>query len=178
MGGTMRLGVYPAKLSAGSLAARLYGEPVVYERHRHRWEVNNRYRSALIDAGMLASGVSPDDRLVEIVEISDHPYFIASQFHPEFTSRPDNPNPLFAGLVEAALAYKQGESTECGRVSVSPSGAIGGSRLRLSHCRQASASQTPLVRLEEVDLETPGGEVVPRTVVRFGGAVSVVPVDR
>jgi CTP synthase len=108
MGGTMRLGVYPAKLSPDSLAGRLYGEPVVYERHRHRWEVNNRYRKALAEAGLASSGVSPDDRLVEMVEIPDHPYFIASQFHPEFTSRPDNPHPLFAGLVRAALAYKSG----------------------------------------------------------------------
>ena len=109
MGGTMRLGVYPAKLTPNSLAGRLYGEPVVYERHRHRWEVNNRYRKALVDAGLAASGVSPDDRLVEMVEIPAHPYFIASQFHPEFTSRPDNPHPLFAGLVGAALAYKLGD---------------------------------------------------------------------
>lgn len=109
MGGTMRLGVYPAKLTSESLAGRLYGEPVVYERHRHRWEVNNRYRKALSDAGLTASGVSPDDRLVEMVEIPAHPYFIASQFHPEFTSRPDHPHPLFAGLVGAALAYKRGD---------------------------------------------------------------------
>jgi CTP synthase len=108
MGGTMRLGLYPAKLTAGSLADRLYGEPLVYERHRHRWEVNNRYRKALADAGLQASGVSPDDRLVEMVEIADHPYFIASQFHPEFTSRPDAPNPMFTGLVAAALEYKRG----------------------------------------------------------------------
>ncbi len=107
MGGTMRLGVYPARLEEGSLAHRLYGEPVVYERHRHRWEVNNRYRKALADAGLHASGISPDERLVEIVEIPTHPYFIATQFHPEFTSRPDDPNPLFVGLVRAALARKQ-----------------------------------------------------------------------
>jgi CTP synthase len=110
MGGTMRLGVYPAKLADGSLAARMYGEPLIYERHRHRWEVNNRYRKALAEAGLAASGVSPDDRLVEMVEIPAHPYFIASQFHPEFTSRPDHPHPLFAGLVKAALAYKQSKS--------------------------------------------------------------------
>jgi CTP synthase len=107
MGGTMRLGVYPAKLTPGSLADRLYGEPLVYERHRHRWEVNNRYRRQLADAGMVGSGVSPDERLVEIIEIPEHPFFIASQFHPEFTSRPDNPSPLFAGLVAAALSYKK-----------------------------------------------------------------------
>ena len=108
MGGTMRLGVYPARLEEGSLAYRLYGQPVVYERHRHRWEVNNRYRKALADAGLIASGVSPDERLVEIVEIPAHPYFIATQFHPEFTSRPDDPNPLFVGLVRAALARRAG----------------------------------------------------------------------
>ena len=108
MGGTMRLGVYPAKLVPGSLADRLYGEPLVYERHRHRWEVNNRYRKPLADAGMVASGISPDERLVEIVEIPSHPFFVATQFHPEFTSRPDNPSPLFVGLVKAALAYQQG----------------------------------------------------------------------
>ncbi|MEA2002831.1 MAG: CTP synthase [Actinomycetota bacterium] len=107
MGGTMRLGVYAAKLSEGSLANRLYDEPLVYERHRHRWEVNNRFRKPLAEAGLHASGVSPDDRLVEIVEIPEHPYFIATQFHPEFTSRPDHPHPLFAGLVKAALQYKR-----------------------------------------------------------------------
>ena len=107
MGGTMRLGIYPAKLADGSLAARLYGEQVIYERHRHRWEVNNRYRRELAEAGLSMSGVSPDDRLVEIVEIPDHPYFIASQFHPEFKSRPDAPHPLFSGFVQAALEYRR-----------------------------------------------------------------------
>jgi CTP synthase len=104
MGGTMRLGVYPAKLEEGSLAACLYGEELIYERHRHRWEVNNRYRKALEGAGMWLTGISPDDRLVEVVEIPDHPFFIASQFHPEFTSRPDAPHPLFTGFVAAAKA--------------------------------------------------------------------------
>ncbi len=108
MGGTMRLGVYPAKLAEGSLAAELYGQPLVYERHRHRWEVNNRYRRDLEEAGLRLSGVSPDDRLVEIVELPTHPYFIATQFHPEFTSRPDRPHPLFVGLIRAALKRKRG----------------------------------------------------------------------
>jgi len=85
----------------------LYGDQLIYERHRHRWEVSNKYRKALAEAGMVASGVSPDDRLVEIVEIPDHPYFIASQFHPEFKSHPDRPHPLFVGLVAAALAHKK-----------------------------------------------------------------------
>jgi CTP synthase len=103
-GGTMRLGLYPAKLAAGSLAASLYAEALVYERHRHRWEVNNRYRKELTAAGMSLSGISPDERLVEVIELPDHPFFIASQFHPEFLSRPDRPHPLFAGFVAAAKA--------------------------------------------------------------------------
>jgi CTP synthase len=103
-GGTMRLGVYPAKLAPGSLALELYGEPLIYERHRHRFEVNNRYRKELEAAGLHLSGVSPDDRLVEIIELPDHPFFIASQFHPEFKSRPDAPHPLFRGFMGAATA--------------------------------------------------------------------------
>jgi CTP synthase len=103
-GGTMRLGVYPAKLENGSLARSLYGSEVVYERHRHRWEVNNSYRQALADGGMSLSGTSPDNRLVEFIEIADHPYFIATQAHPELVSRPDAPHPLFDGFVAAAKA--------------------------------------------------------------------------
>jgi CTP synthase len=82
----------------------VYGEELIYERHRHRYEVNNRYRQDLEEAGLILSGVSPDDQLVEIIELPDHPYFIASQFHPEFKSRPDDPHPLFAGLMEAAAS--------------------------------------------------------------------------
>jgi CTP synthase len=104
-GGTMRLGLYPARLSPGSKAAQAYGEEVVYERHRHRFEVSNRYREALEQSGMVLSGQSPDGRLVEIVELKDHPWFVASQFHPEFRSRPDRPHPLFSGFVEAAVAH-------------------------------------------------------------------------
>jgi CTP synthase len=103
-GGTMRLGVYPAKLEEGSLARSLYGSEVVYERHRHRWEVNNSYRLALTEGGMSMSGASPDNRLVEFIEITDHPYFIATQAHPELVSRPDAPHPLFDGFVAAAKA--------------------------------------------------------------------------
>jgi CTP synthase len=102
MGGTMRLGLYPARLVEGSLARSLYGEELIYERHRHRYEVNNRYRKDLETAGLRLSGVSPDDHLVEIIELPEHPYFVASQFHPEFKSRPDRPHPLFAGLIAAA----------------------------------------------------------------------------
>jgi len=106
-GGTMRLGIYPAKLAADSLVRRLYNEEVVYERHRHRWEVNNRYRRQLEDAGLTLSGTSPDDRLVEFIEIDDHPFFIATQAHPELKSRPDNPHPLFDGLVTAARKHNE-----------------------------------------------------------------------
>jgi CTP synthase len=107
-GGTMRLGLYPARLTAGSKAAEAYGEEVVYERHRHRFEVANRYRDALEAAGMVLSGQSPDGRLVEIVELRDHPWFVASQFHPEFKSRPDRPHPLFFGFVKAAIEHAAG----------------------------------------------------------------------
>ncbi|HET7676499.1 MAG TPA: CTP synthase, partial [Candidatus Limnocylindrales bacterium] len=102
-GGTMRLGLYPAKLTPGSRAAEAYGQEVIYERHRHRFEVNNEYRLEMERQGMLVSGQSPDGRLVEIVELRDHPWFVASQFHPEFKSRPDRPHPLFDGFVKAAI---------------------------------------------------------------------------
>jgi CTP synthase len=107
-GGTMRLGLYPARLTPGSKAAAVYGQEVIYERHRHRFEVSNRYRQVLEGAGMLMSGQSPDGRLVEIVELKDHPYFLASQFHPEFKSRPERPHPLFDGFIAAALAVRDG----------------------------------------------------------------------
>ena len=107
-GGTMRLGLYAAKLTPGSKAAAVYGQEVIYERHRHRFEVNNRYRQTLEAAGMILSGQSPDGRLVEIVELRDHPWFVASQFHPEFKSRPDRPHPLFDGFVASALAVADG----------------------------------------------------------------------
>jgi CTP synthase len=102
-GGTMRLGLYPAKLTPGSKAAEAYGQEVIYERHRHRFEVNNQYRATLEGAGMILSGQSPDGRLVEIVELRDHPWFVASQFHPEFKSRPERPHPLFDGFIAASL---------------------------------------------------------------------------
>ncbi|RIK05750.1 MAG: CTP synthase [Acidobacteria bacterium] len=106
MGGTMRLGTYVAKLEPESLARAAYGADVVSERHRHRFEVNNRYRARLEEAGLSCSGVSPDARLVEIVELAGHPYFVASQFHPEFQSRPTDPAPLFREFVAAAVAYR------------------------------------------------------------------------
>lgn len=104
MGGTMRLGLWPCALAHGSVAQRSYGEEAVYERHRHRFEVNNRYRDALAGAGLIASGVSPDDQLVEIMEMEGHPFFVGVQFHPEFRSRPNRPHPLFRSFVGAAIA--------------------------------------------------------------------------
>src|SRR6186997_99061 len=118
-GGTMRLGVYPARLTPGSKAANAYGEEVIYERHRHRFEVSNAYREALENNGMLLSGQSPDGRLVESVELKDHPWFVASQFHPEFKSRPDRPHPLFYGFVEAAVGQAEGKSTAPAATSAS-----------------------------------------------------------
>jgi CTP synthase len=111
MGGTMRLGRYPAKLEEGSQVRALYGQEIVYERHRHRWEVNNRYRKDLENAGLRLSGLSPDDNLVEFIEMPSHPFFIATQAHPEFQSRPDDPHPLFAGLIAAAVQRRLGRGT-------------------------------------------------------------------
>ena len=102
LGGTMRLGVYPCRIAEGSMAARLYGDQVVYERHRHRYEFNNAYRNLFLESGYRISGSSPDGRLVELIELPGHPFFTACQYHPEFLSRPGRPHPLFRGLIEAA----------------------------------------------------------------------------
>jgi CTP synthase len=102
LGGTMRLGVYPCRLATGTLGQRLYGDEVVYERHRHRYEFNNAYRNLFLESGYEISGTSPDGRLVELIELKDHPFFTACQYHPEFLSRPGRPHPLFRGLIEAA----------------------------------------------------------------------------
>ncbi|GAB6933618.1 CTP synthase [Calditerricola satsumensis] len=106
LGGTMRLGAYPCAIVEGSLAHRAYGTTLVRERHRHRYEFNNQYREALERAGLRVTGTSPDGRLVEIIELADHPWFVATQFHPEFTSRPNRPQPLFRDFVRAAKAYR------------------------------------------------------------------------
>ncbi|MEB1809689.1 MAG: CTP synthase [Bacillaceae bacterium] len=103
MGGTLRLGLYPCKLVEGSVAHQAYGEQVVYERHRHRYEFNNEYRQQMEEKGFVFSGTSPDGRLVEIIEIQDHPFYVASQFHPEFVSRPTRPQPLFREFINASL---------------------------------------------------------------------------
>jgi CTP synthase len=112
MGGTMRLGTYPARLEPGSIVWAAYGEELVYERHRHRYEVNNRYRARLEEAGLVASGTSPDGRLVEFVELRRdlHPFYVATQAHPEFKSRPDRPHPLFAAFVRAAAERAEGRA--------------------------------------------------------------------
>lgn len=110
-GGTMRLGQYPCHLSKGSHAQLAYGTDVVMERHRHRYEINNDYLEILTNAGLVISGSSPNRTLVEIVELADHPWFVASQFHPEFKSRPDNAHPLFRGLMEAAVGIKLGHKS-------------------------------------------------------------------
>ena len=105
MGGTMRLGTYPCQLVPGTKAAAEYEEQLVHERHRHRFELNNRYRDLLTNAGMVFSGLSPDGRLVEIAELGDHPWMVACQFHPEFKSRPGKPHPLFSAFVRAAIIF-------------------------------------------------------------------------
>jgi CTP synthase len=112
MGGTMRLGADPVKLHEGTRAREIYGEAVIYERHRHRYEVNNFLRKRLENAGLVVSGTSPDERLVEVIELRDHPYFVASQYHPEFKSRPQRPSPLFREFVRAALEYKHAREPE------------------------------------------------------------------
>src|SRR3712207_522423 len=100
------------KISPGTLAAEVYDADLVYERHRHRYEVNNRYREVLQEAGMVFSGTSPDGRLVEIAELKDHPFFIGSQFHPEFKSRPLRPHPLFYGFVGACAGPPEGKISD------------------------------------------------------------------
>ncbi|WP_018133023.1 CTP synthase [Effusibacillus pohliae] len=106
-GGTMRLGSYPCVLIPNTKAFAAYGCSTIHERHRHRYEFNNEYREQLTQAGLVISGTSPDGRLVEIIELADHPWFVASQFHPEFTSRPNRPQPLFRDFIKAALQYRK-----------------------------------------------------------------------
>ena len=109
IGGTLRLGSYPCVLDKSSLAYKIYGEETIHERHRHRYEFNNDYRKVLTENGMMLSGISPDGRIVEMVELPDHPFFIGTQAHPELKSRPNRPHPLFRGFVEAAVAKHEAE---------------------------------------------------------------------
>ena len=106
-GGTMRLGAYDCRLEAGSLAAKLYGKTDIRERHRHRFEFNSQYLEDFQKAGMIATGRNPESGLVEVVELPSHPFFIGTQFHPEYKSTPEHPHPLFDGLVAAALKYQE-----------------------------------------------------------------------
>ena len=108
-GGTLRLGAYPCKIQSGTTMERCYGMPLIHERHRHRYEFNNEYRSLLASCGLTFSGTSPDDRLVETVELSDRPFYVGVQFHPEFKSRPNKPHPLFKGFVGASFLKKAKE---------------------------------------------------------------------
>ena len=110
MGGTMRLGAYFAVLQPGSKAMAAYGEPIVSERHRHRYEFNPAYRTRMEEAGLVCSGTSPDGRLVEFVELADHPWWVGTQAHPEFKSRPDRPGPLFRDFIGAAVARAEGRN--------------------------------------------------------------------
>ncbi len=125
LGGTMRRGLQPCRLLPGTRAYAAYGEPVVYERHRHRFEFNNEYREVLQEAGLVYSGLSPNGRLVEIVELRDHPWFVASQFHPEFLSRPHRPHPLFRDFLEAAIQVSGIDQMELGGTEVEVEGALG-----------------------------------------------------
>ena len=107
IGGTLRLGSYPCVLNTKSKAYELYGSETIHERHRHRYEVNNDYRKAFTDNGMMLSGISPDGRIVEMIENVNHPWFLGTQAHPELKSRPNRPHPLFKGFIKAALDYKE-----------------------------------------------------------------------
>jgi CTP synthase len=111
-GGTMRLGSYACALKPGTRAHQLYGEDTIHERHRHRYEVNNAYRGRMQEAGLVVSGHNPELNLVEMVELAEHPYFVACQFHPEFKSKPFAPHPLFSGFIQAALAHRDAARSE------------------------------------------------------------------
>ena len=110
VGASMRLGTYPCKINPDTIASKIYSDEIIYERHRHRYEVNNKYRDKLIENGLIIGGVSPDNNLVEMIEIKDHPYFVASQFHPEFKSRPWEPAPLFNDFISSSIKTKSSES--------------------------------------------------------------------
>jgi CTP synthase len=105
LGGTMRLGAYPCKIEKDTLASAAYNQDLIQERHRHRYELNNDYREILSESGMVLSGKSPDENLVEIIELKNHPWFVGTQFHPELKSRPTRPHPLFIDFIEAAINH-------------------------------------------------------------------------
>jgi CTP synthase len=115
LGGTMRLGSYPCVLTEGSRAHQAYGRLEVHERHRHRYEFNNQFRQQFAAHGMVVSGTSPDSKLVEVMELRDHPWFVAVQCHPEFKSKPTKAHPLFRGFIQASLARREGKKAEASR---------------------------------------------------------------
>ncbi len=143
LGGTMRLGLYPCCVAPNTLASSLYQAEVIYERHRHRYEFNNAYRNLFLETGYVISGTSPDGRLVEMIELPNHPFFIATQFHPEFRSRPSTPHPLFHGFVQAAVRKAYGEeaiaSLEQGTLSAQPL-----AEANLPRSGSASTQQSPV----------------------------------
>jgi CTP synthase len=106
----MRLGTYPCKIEKNTLTSEIYKDEVIYERHRHRYEVNNKYRDTLEENGLIFSGLSPDNNLVEMIELKDHPFFVASQFHPEFKSRPWEPSPIFNSFIKSASIKTQNKN--------------------------------------------------------------------
>jgi CTP synthase len=138
MGGTMRLGLYPCRLQKGSRAESAYADGLVFERHRHRYEVNNRYRRRLEDAGLVLSGTSPDARLVEIIELPDHPFYVAGQFHPELRSRPTRPHPLFRDFLGAAVELA--DTRDAGRRATAPAAVPAGATAPPTHAPPAPAA--------------------------------------
>ncbi|NLV88799.1 MAG: C26 family cysteine hydrolase domain-containing family, partial [Tissierellia bacterium] len=105
--GSMRLGLYPCKIKEDTMAYKIYNDEIIYERHRHKYEFNNEFRDRLAEEGLVISGLSPDERLVEMIELKDHPWFIGVQFHPEFKSRPTKAHPLFRDFIRASLEYQE-----------------------------------------------------------------------
>ena len=148
----MRLGSYKCQLKAGSLAERLYGTSCVHERHRHRYELNNDYREELARCGLVCSGLSPDYRLVEIIEIPDHPYFIATQFHPEFRSRPNRAHPLFSGLIAAAIqrGRRAFAPETADQAVVQPAAPNGSRRARPAHANGRAEMNVEMVEALEL----------------------------
>jgi CTP synthase len=150
MGGTMRLGLYPCRMPRGTRAERAYDDGLVFERHRHRYEVNNRYRRRLEEAGLIFSGTSPDRRLVEIIELADHPWFVAGQFHPEFRSRPTRPHPLFRDFIGAATALADARDERRERAGRAPRPAA-----------QPPAAEAPAEEPEPAAAPVPAAPVAP-----------------
>ena len=173
-GGTMRLGAYYAVLEPGTKVAKAYGEPVVSERHRHRYEFNSNYRARLAEHGFVCSGASPDRRLVEFIELADHLYWVATQAHPEFKSRPERPHPLFRELVGAALTFREQRLSELVAAEQPAPSAVHLSGFHRVDEREIWTGY--VYRLVTGTFETPTGERFERHVFRSPGAVSAVPV--